>query len=122
MKHFYLFIAAVVVTFGFIAALQFVEVPWFFLVLLAMHGGVFLFIFSKKRLKAQGYEVARFYSREYVLLALYLPVLALKVLSSLGVLHFDVTLKTVLILGITAFSLIVSAVNAVKMYKYLNNT
>ena len=122
MKHFYLFIAAVVVTFGYIAALQFVEVPWFFLVLLAMHGGVFLFIFSKKRLKAQGYEVARFYSREYVLLALYLPVLALKVLSSLGVLHFDATLKTVLILGITAFSLIVSAVNAVKMYKYLNNT
>ena len=122
MKHFYLFIAAVVVTFGLIAALQFVEVPWFFLVLLAMHGGVFLFIFSKKRLKAQGYEVARFYSREYVLLALYLPVLALKVLSSLGVLHFDATLKTVLILGITAFSLIVSAVNAVKMYKYLNNT
>ena len=122
MKHFYLFIAAVVVTFGLIAALQFVEVPWFFLVLLAMHGGVFLFIFSKKRLKAQGYEVARFYSREYVLLALYLPVLALKVLSSLGVLHFGATLKTVLILGITAFSLIVSAVNAVKMYKYLNNT
>ena len=122
MKHFYLFIAAVVVTFGLIAALQFVEVPWFFLVLLAMHGGVFLFIFSKKRLKAQGYEVARFYSREYVLLALYLPVLALKVLSSLGVLHFDATLKTVLILGITAFSLIVSAVNAVKMHKYLNNT
>lgn len=122
MKHFYLFIAAVVVTFGLIAALQFVEVPWFFLVLLAMHGGVFLFIFSKKRLMAQGYEVARFYSREYVLLALYLPVLAMKVLSSLGVLHFDATLKTVLILGITAFSLIVSAVNAVKMYKYLNNT
>ena len=119
MKNFYLFIAAIAMTFSFIAVLQFVEVPWFFLVLLAMHGGVFLFIFSKKRFKAQGYDVARFYTLEYKLLALYLPVLALKVLSSLNVLRFDATLKTVLILAITVFSLIASVVNAVKMYKYL---
>ena len=118
-KCFCLFIAAIAVTFSMIALLQFVEGPWFFLVLLAMHGGVFLFIFSKKRFKAQGYDVARFYSLEYKLLALYLPILALKVLSSLEILRFDVTLKTVLILVITAFSLIVSVVNAIKMYKYL---
>jgi hypothetical protein len=118
-KCFCLFIAAIVVTFSMIAMLQFVEAPWFFLVLLAMHGGVFLFIFSKKRFKAQEYDVARFYSLEYKLLALYIPVLALKVLSSLEILRFDVTLKTVLILVITAFSLIVSVVNAIKMYKYL---
>ena len=119
MKNFYLFIAAIAMTFSFIAVLQFVEVPWFFLVLLAMHGGVFLFIFSKKRFKAQGYDVARFYTLEYKLLALYLPVLALKVLSSLNVLRFNATLKTVLILAITVFSLIASALNAVKMYQYL---
>lgn len=118
-KNFYLFIAAIALTFGFIAVLQFVEVPWFFLVLLAMHGGVFLFIFSKKRFKAQGYDVARFYALEYKLLALFLPVLALKVLSSLNILRFDATLKTVLILAITVFSVIASTVNAVKMYKYL---
>ena len=118
-KNFYLFIAAIVLTFGFIAVLQFVEVPWFFLVLLAMHGGVFLFIFSKKRFKAQGYDVARFYALEYKLLALFLPILALKVLSSLNILRFDATLKTVLILVITVFSVIASTVNAVKMYKYL---
>ena len=94
MKNFNLFIAAIAMTFSFIAVLQFVEVPWFFLVLLAMHGGVFLFIFSKKRFKAQGYDVARFYTLEYKLLALYLPVLALKVLSSLDVLRFNATLKT----------------------------
>jgi hypothetical protein len=120
-KCFCLFIAAIAVTFSMIALLQFVEVPWFFLVLLAMHGGVFLFIFSKKRFKAQGYDVARFYSLEYKLLALYLPILALKVLSSLEILRFDATLKTVLILVITAFSLIVSVVNAIKMYKYLKD-
>lgn len=118
-KNFYLFIAAIALTFGFIAVLQFVEVPWFFLVLLAMHGGVFLFIISKKRFKAQGYDVARFYALEYKLLALFLPILALKVLSSLNILRFDATLKTVLILVITVFSVIASTVNAVKMYKYL---
>lgn len=118
-KNFYLFIAAIALTFGFIAVLQFVEVPWFFLVLLAMHGGVFLFIFSKKRFKAQGYDIARFCALEYKLLALFLPVLALKVLSSLNILRFDATLKTVLILVITVFSVIASTVNAVKMYKYL---
>jgi hypothetical protein len=90
-------------------------------VLLAMHGGVFLFIISKKRFKAQGYDIGRFYALEYKLLALYLPVLALKVLSSLKILRFDATLKTALILAITALSVIVSAVNAVKMYKYLKD-
>ena len=117
-----MFITAVVVTFSLIAALQFVEIPWFFLVLLAMHGGVFLFIFSKKRFKAQGYDVRRFYSLEYILLALYLPVLGLKLLSSFGVLHLDATLKIVLILAVTVFSLVVSTVNAVKLKKYLKNT
>lgn len=120
-KSFCMFIAAIALTFGFIAMLQFVEVPWFFLVLLAMHGGVFLFIFSKKRFKAQGYDVARFYSLEYKLLALYLPVLALKVLSSLEILRFDGTLKTILILAITLFSLIVSTVNIMKLYKHLKD-
>jgi hypothetical protein len=121
MKLFYLFITAVVMTFGFIAVLQFVEVPWFFLVLLAMHVGVFLFIFSKKRFTAQGYDVKRFYSSEYILLALYLPILCLKILSSLGALHFDTTIKTVLIFAITAFSLVVSTINVIKLYKYLQN-
>ena len=49
MKNYYLFLAAIAVTFGFIAALQFIAFPWFFAALLAMHVGVFLFIVSKKR-------------------------------------------------------------------------
>ena len=52
-----MFIAAIAMTFSLIAMLQFVEIPWFFMVLLAMHGGVFLFIFSKKRFKAQYIKV-----------------------------------------------------------------
>ena len=119
MKNFGLFIAAIALTFSCIAVLQFVEIPVFFLVLLAMHGGVFLFIFSKKRFKAQGYEVAGFYSLEYKLLALYLPILALKVLSALEILRFDAMLKTVLILAVTVFSMIVSVRNAGNLYRYL---
>jgi hypothetical protein len=119
MKNYKLFIAAIVLTFSLIAALQFVEIPWFFLVLAAMHVGVFLFILSKKRFQKEGYDVSRFYSLEYKLLALYLPVLGAKVLSVFGLFHFDVTLKTVLILAITLFSLIISAINARKLYQQL---
>lgn len=119
MKNFYLFLAAIAVTFGFIAALQFIAFPWFFLALLCMHVGVFLFIFSKKRFQKAGFQVKKFYSLEYKLLALYLPILALKVLSSLEILHFDEMLKTVLILIVTVFSLVVSAVNAKNLYCYL---
>ena len=120
-KNFAMFLAAIGLTFSLIALLQFVEIPWFFLVLLCMHGGVFLFVFSKKRFKKQGYDVVRFYSLEYKLLALYLPVLALKALSSLGVLRFDAMVKTMLILAITVISLIVSVFNARKLYQYLKN-
>lgn len=119
MKNFYLFLAAIAVTFGFIAALQFIAFPWFFLALLCMHVGVFLFIFSKKRFQKAGFQVKKFYSLEYKLLALYLPILALKVLSSLEILHFDPTVKTVLLLVVTVLSLVVSAANAVKLYRYL---
>lgn len=119
MKSFYLFLTAIAVTFGFIAALQFIAFPWFFLALLCMHVGVFLFIFSKKRFQKAGFQVKKFYSLEYKLLALYLPILALKVLSSLEILHFDPTWKTVLILVVTAVSLAFSAANAVKLHRYL---
>lgn len=120
--NFCLFIAAIVTTFGLIAALQFAPLPWFFLVLIAMHGGVVLFIVSKKRFQKAGYDVKRFYSLEYKLLALYLPILACNLLSAgFDILRLDETLKTVLILVITVFSLIVSAINAKKMYDYLNN-
>lgn len=119
MKNFKIFIAAIVVTFGFIAALQFISMPWFFAALLAMHFGVFLFIFSKKRFLREGYDVKGFYTLEYRLLALYLPILALKVLSSIGIFHFGTKLKLVLILAVTLFSLVVSSINAVKFHRYL---
>ena len=122
MGNFKLFIAAQIITFGFIAALQFIPFPWFFIALLCMHGGVFLFIFSKKRFAKLGYDVKKFYSLEYKLLALYLPVLLAKLLSSFGLFTFDPTLKSVLIIAITAFSAVVSAINSTKLYKSIKRT
>ena len=119
MKHFYIFIAAQVITFGFIAALQFIPFPWFFAALVCMHVGVFLFILSKKKFKRDGYDVGRFYSLEYKLLALYLPILAAKLLSSFGLFTFDNTLKTALIAAVTILSVIVSAINSIRLYKEL---
>ncbi|MBQ2862866.1 MAG: hypothetical protein IJE84_01695 [Clostridia bacterium] len=121
MKSFYIFICAVAVTFGFIAMLQFVPFPWFFLALVCMHFGVFLFIFSKKRFVREGYDVSSFYSTEYKLLALYLPILAAKLMSSFGLFYFDSTLKTVLIAIVTVFSVIVSAFNAKKLYNKIKD-
>lgn len=122
MVNFKLFIAAEIVTFGFIAALQFIPFPWFFIALLCMHCGVFLFIFSKKRFTKLGYDVKSFYSLEYKLLALYLPVLLAKLLSSFGLFTFDPTLKSVLIIAITAFSAVMSVINSTKLYKSIKRT
>ena len=81
-----------------------------------MHVGVFLFIFSKKRFKKDGYDVRKYYSLEYKLLALYLPILLAKMLSSFGLFYFDPMIKTVLIAVVTVFSIIVSIVNAKRFY------
>lgn len=121
MKNFYIFISAIAVTFGFIALLQFIPFPWFFGALICMHVGVFLFIFSKKRFKADGYDVGRFYSLEYKLLALYLPILAAKLISAFGLFCFDPGLKTVLIAIVTIFSLIISIINAKALYEEIKN-
>ena len=122
MANFKLFVAAEIITFGFIAALQFIPFPWFFIALLCMHGGVFLFIFSKKRFTKAGQDVKKFYTLEYKLLALYLPVLLAKVLSSIGLFTFDATLKSVLIIAITVFCAIVSTINSIKLYTNIKRT
>ena len=117
MKSFYLFIISNVLTFGFIALLQFTPVPYFFLVLLAMHMGVFLFIASKRGFGKLGIDVKRVYLTQDVLLALYLPILAAKIIAGFGWIVFPPTLKTVLVLSLTVISYIVTACNSVVLYK-----
>ncbi len=117
--NFALFLAAVAITFSLIAALQFTPMPWFFLVLLCMHVGIFLFIFSKRRFRKAGLAVEKFYKREYMLLACYLPVLLAKVLQSIGLIKLDAGIKTVIVLALTGICLILSAVNAVFFWKQI---
>lgn len=121
-KAFYLFVTAIIVTFGFIAFLQFIPFPWFFVALVCMHGGVFLFIISKKRFKIAGFDASRFYSLEYKLLALYLPILAAKLTASFGLFEFNETLKTALIAAVSLFSAAVSIVNAKKLYNKIKKS
>ncbi len=111
--NFILFISAVIITFSLIASLQFTPMPWFFLVLLCMHFGIFLFIFSKRRFRKNGLDVGKYYKREYLLLALYLPVLLAKILQSIGIISFDTKIKALIVLILTAVCLIISAVNSI---------
>ena len=117
MKSFYLFVLSNLVTFTLIATLQFVEFPWFFLVLAAMHMGVFLFIASKRGFKKQGIDVKREYLTQDILLALYLPILGAKLMSRFGWIVFPETLKMILVLSLTGVSYVVTVFSAVSLYK-----
>lgn len=67
-----LFLAAAVVTFGCITMLQFLEKPWFFVALVAMHGGIALFVASKRTLKRGGFSLMGYFKMEYLMLVPFL--------------------------------------------------
>ena len=119
MKLFYLFVLSNLVTFGLIATLQFVEFPWFFLVLAAMHMGVFLFIVSKRGFKKKGIDVKREYLVQDLLLATYLPILGAKLMARFGWIVFPETLKMVLVLSLTGISYIITVFTAASLYRKL---
>ena len=121
LKFFYWFLVANFFTFGLIAALQFVEFPWFFLVLLAMHGGVFLFIASKRGFWKFGIDVKKVYILQDILLALYLPILAAKLMSRFGWIVFPSALKTALVLALTAVAYIITVWNSARLYRIWKN-
>ena len=120
MKYFYWFILSNFVTFGLIATLQFVDFPWFFLVLVAMHMGVILFIASKRGFKKLELDVKREYLVQDVLLALYLPILAAKLMSRFGWIDFPAGLKTALVLTLTGISYVITVFTAASLYKKLH--
>lgn len=67
-----LFLTAAIVTFGCITMLQFLEKPWFFAALVAMHGGIALFVASKRTLKRGGFSLMGYYKAEYLMLVPFL--------------------------------------------------
>ncbi|WP_080799099.1 hypothetical protein [Arabiibacter massiliensis] len=70
-----LFFAAAVVTFGCITAMQFLDKPWFFMALVAMHGGIALFVVSKRLLRGQGFDLTGYFKTEYALLLPFLLIM-----------------------------------------------
>ena len=70
-----LFFAASVVTFGCITVMQFLDKPWFFLALVAMHVGIALFVASKRLLRSQGFDLEGYFKTEYALLLPFLLIM-----------------------------------------------
>lgn len=116
MKYFYGFLLANAVTFGFLALLQFLPFPWFFLGLVCMHGGVALFFWSKRGFLREGFPVKPVYALEYALLALCLPILGWKLLGALGLVTVVEHIKAFLVLGLTALCLVISLGNSLRLY------
>lgn len=81
-----LFLTAAVVTFGCLTVMQFLEKPWFFVALAAMHAGIALFVLSKRMLREQGFDLARHFRGEYAMLLPFLPIMAYSLISKTGAL------------------------------------
>ena len=81
-----LFCGAGMVTFGCSTAMQFLEKPWFFVVLVAMHGGIALFVASKRTLRARGFELKRYFMMEYAMLLPFLGIMFYTLISKTGAL------------------------------------
>lgn len=113
-----LFILGEVITFGFICLLQFVSASenlvGFIFTLLGMHCGIVSFILSKKIFKTK-VNIRKHYYIEYIMLACYLPFLAL----SIAKVPIDRTLKLSLIFSLTGVVVIISAINDYMLAKKL---
>ena len=116
-KNFILFMVALVIIFGFITTLQMVKGILFFGALVLMHCGVILYIYTKKQFKKAQMDIKKHYTTENILMALYLPVLAAKLLSNFGVITIDNDVKRIIVFCITGVAVVVSVVNCVLMYK-----
>lgn len=116
-----LFALAALFTFGFITLLQFAPMPWFFLVLVAMHGGIALFIISKRMFRSQDITVSRFYRTQYLLLIPYLLVMFYTFASKADLVPLFTDEKTIFVLFYSALCGFVTVWNYLRMKKYLED-
>jgi len=119
---FLMFALGILLAFGFICAMQFISAKenmlMFALALFGMHGGVICFILSKKIFKLDcDAGLKKHYTVEYGLLALYLPVMLLKVVG----IKIPESLSVIIILAITVFAIAVSVMNCKKLYLKLKD-
>lgn len=114
-----LFIIAAIVTFTCITMLQFIPTPWFFIALVAMHGGIALFIFSKRRFKKSGFTVSHFYKAQYSMLVPYLAIMLYAFVTKAGILPAFDDVKMTVTLAYTAFCIVMTTRNCIRMKKEL---
>lgn len=81
-----LFLTAAIVTFGCLTVMQFLEKPWFFIALVAMHAGIALFVVSKRALRKQELDLTRYFKSEYAMLLPFLLIMAYSLISRTGAL------------------------------------
>lgn len=93
--------------------------PWFFLVLIAMHGGIALFIISKRSFKKQELDVSRFYKTQYIMLVPYLLVMFYTFAAKAGIVPLFADEKTIITLIYSTFCAIVTVWNYLRMKKSL---
>ena len=98
-KNLFLFVCAGFVTFSFITLLQFIPLPWFFIALVAMHGGIALFIISKRMFKKSGFAVSRYYKTQYLMLIPYLLIMLYVFASKAELIPYFEDLKIMITLG-----------------------
>ena len=116
-----LFLIAAFVTFGFITALQFTPVPWFFLALIAMHGGIAMFIISKRTFKKLELDVKQFFRLQYTLLIPYLLVMVYTFTSRAGIIPMFTDAKTALVLLYSAFCFFATFWNYLRLKRSLTD-
>jgi len=113
------FVAAQVITFSFIALLQLVEGWLFLLFLVAMHTGVFMLIWSKKRLMSHDVAIKRYYDRVYLHLALYVPLLLYRLVGLWVPYCYNEKIAQVALVGILVISVAGAIHNCLRLYAYL---
>lgn len=117
-----MFAVAAILTFGCIVALQFTPLPWFFLVLVAMHAGIALFIISKKHFKKRGYFVSRYYRVQYLLLVPYLLLMFYSFAAKANLVPLSFEGHLIFVGSYTVFCVIVTVWNYIRMAYFLENS
>ena len=118
-SNFTLYILGQVITVTFLTLLQMTPTVYFIPFLLLMHVGILLFILSKKQFIKKSIEIKPFYTRNYVLYALYIPIFAYKLPSTWFAYDYNVTLVRVWTLAVTTLVVMASVINTLKMKKHL---
>jgi hypothetical protein len=89
--------------------LQISEIPWFFIVLLLMHGGIAGLIILKKKYKELDKKI--YYRNIYIIFALFIPILFYKLVAAIFSFEENHTLIQYVSIGIIVIGLVVGLLN-----------